>query len=210
MPKLINYTGRQFGRLTVVKRLLISNGYNSRIVECLCNPKFGGCGKTTNVDLSRLIDGTVVSCGCYRKEMATKHGGVNLPEYHSWINIKSRCYNKNNDSYKDYGGRGIVMCSEWKESFEAFYRDMGPKPSPNHSVERQNNNKGYDKQNCHWATRIEQNNNTRRNVFYLYNGIYRTLAAWCREFNLNYNAIYQKINRSGQSFEEIINDLKRP
>lgn len=209
MPKLIDYTGQQFGRLTVIKRLLISNGYNSRVVECLCNPEYGGCGKTTTVDLSRLIDGAVVSCGCYRKERATKHGHHKVPEYKTWVNIKQRCYNEKNDQYNDYGGRGITMCDEWLESFEAFYRDMGPRPSPSHTVERTDNDKGYCKENCKWATRLDQNNNTRRNVFYAYNGTYKTLAAWCREFGLEYNAIYQKITRGGQTFEGIINDLKR-
>ena len=209
MSRLIDYTGRQFGRLTVIKRLLISNGYVSRIVECLCNPEFGGCGKTTNVELGRLLDGTVVSCGCYRKERATKHGLHRSPEYNAWTNIKARCYNEKYTQYSDYGGRGITMSDEWKESFEAFYRDMGPRPSSKHSIERRDNDKGYCKENCRWATRLDQNNNTRRNVFYAYNGTYRTLAAWCRELNLDYNSVYQKITRGGQTFEEIIHDLKR-
>lgn len=209
MPKLIDYTGRQFGRLTVIKRLLISNGYNSRIVECLCNPEYGGCGKIANFDISRLVDGAVVSCGCYRKERATKHGLHHTAEYKVWMNIKMRCYNEKNDQYSDYGGRGIVMSDEWRDSFEAFYRDMGPRPSSHYTVERRENNEGYTKENCHWVTRIEQANNTRRNVFYCYNGVCKTLSTWCRELNLNYNTVYQKINRCGQSLEEIINDLKR-
>lgn len=204
MPKLIDYTGQQFGRLTVIKRLLISNGYNSRVVECLCNPEYGGCGKTTTVDLSRLIDGAVVSCGCYRKERATKHGHHKVPEYKTWVNIKQRCYNKKNDQYDDYGGRGITMCDEWKESFEAFYRDMGPRPSPEHSIDRRDNNKGYSKENCRWATLVEQANNRRDNLYFDFDGDRKTLTEWCREFGLNYNRIRYLILKKGISFEDAI------
>lgn len=96
------------------------------------------------------------------------------------------------------------MCSEWKESFEAFYADMGSRPSNDYSIERNDNDKGYYKENCRWATRIEQANNRRSNVFYEYLGEKKTLSEWCRELNLDIVLTKKRI-QYGWSFEEAAN-----
>ena len=75
--------------------------------------------------------------------------------------MKDRCYNKRRDSFKYYGGRGITVCAEWRNSFEAFYRDMGPRPAPHRTIERKNNDLGYFKGNCIWATKTDQSRNRR-------------------------------------------------
>ena len=91
-------------------------------------------------------------------------GKSSLPEYSSWAGMKQRCYNKNAPFYKYYGGRGIIICDEWLHSFEAFYKHIGPRPTPNHSVDRIDNDGNYAPGNVRWATHSEQMLNTRHNA----------------------------------------------
>jgi hypothetical protein len=108
----------------------------------------------------------------------TTHGGSYRQEYQSWAAIKARCGNPKNVAFRYYGGRGIKVCQRWLESFEAFFQDMGPKPSPDSSIERIDNSGNYCKENCKWATRFQQMNNTRKNLFIEFNGYRMTMAQW--------------------------------
>jgi len=90
---------------------------------------------------------------------AEKHGMKDTSEYYAWARIKQRCYNSNYHLYRRYGGRGIMVCDKWKNSFIAFFKDMGPKPFPKAQIDRIDNNKGYYKENCHWATATENGRN---------------------------------------------------
>jgi hypothetical protein len=102
------------------------------------------------------------------------------PEYAAWIGMRDRCRNPKSVSFHQYGARGITICDRWFDSFEAFVSDIGPRPSMLHSVDRIDNNKGYCKENCRWATQIEQQNNTRANKTITHDGRTLTIAEWAR------------------------------
>ena len=93
--------------------------------------------------------------------MRYKHGRRYTPEYTVWHSMKDRCYRRGNRRYNDYGGRGITVCERWLNSFQAFFEDMSERPSPEHSLERRDNDSHYCPENCYWATRIEQCANRR-------------------------------------------------
>ena len=90
-----------------------------------------------------------------------RHGMEDTRAYRIWNGIKRRCTNPKDPGYKNYGGRGITVCKEWSESFQAFYRDMGDPPTENHQIDRKNNNKGYNKDNCRWVLHVENSQNRR-------------------------------------------------
>ncbi len=204
MTEAANLIGQHFGRLTVIRKHHKSNARKQALWECVC-----GCGSenVVIVPTTSLRKEITRSCGCLRKEATVArnntHGLANTPEYGVWCRIKNRCYNEKEKSYPDYGGRGITMSSEWKESFEAFYHDMGPRPTAGYTVERRDNDKGYSKENCEWATRKEQANNRRTNIYYELGGESKTLQQWCEELDLKYITVYQRL-RHGMSFEEAI------
>jgi hypothetical protein len=154
----------------------------------------------------------VTSCGCEKnkkssdrlRKLVTTHGKSHLPEHSVWKNIKTRCYNKNRKSWKRYGGRGIIVCPEWKDDFEQFYKDMGPRPSLKHSIERKNNNGNYCLENCYWGTSKIQANNTCRNTYVDYNGENKTIAQLSKDTNINRRLLYQRIRQLNWSVEEAI------
>lgn len=115
------------------------------------------------------------------------------PTYKSWSSMMQRCYNSNNPSYHDYGGRGIVVCSRWHD-FKMFFNDMGERPQ-NLSIERINNNLGYKPANCKWGTRQEQNNNTRRNRRITSAGETLTIAQWAERLDIDADTIYTRLFR---------------
>lgn len=163
MKKWEKLVGKRVASLTLLGVQKHGSKYPG-LYECVC-------GNTTLKDISQVNSGKYKSCGCmnqdYRKQSKTIHGHSRAkgrkesPEYNSWRAMKERCLNVNSKSYKDYGGRGIRVCKRWQVSFAAFLEDMGPKPTPNHSIDRINNDWGYTPSNCWWATRVQQNNNQR-------------------------------------------------
>lgn len=126
-------------------------------------------------------------------------------EYNAWQHIRSRCYNKNSPAYPEYGGRGITVCDRWLESFENFYADMGPKPSRKHSIDRYPDNDGpYSPSNCRWATRAEQNRNTRQNVILEFNGKRMCLTEWADLLGICKTTLFARIQRDGWSVERAL------
>jgi hypothetical protein len=159
MSRPIDRTGQVFTRLTVIEKAGYSP-HDKVMWRCLCE-----CGNEVIVVGESLHCGLTKSCGCLRADRAREratHGMTNSPEYRSWAAMKTRCLNPNGHAFNYYGGRGIAVCDRWRDSFEAFYADMGPRPT-GRSLDRIDNDRGYEPDNCRWATATEQNNN-RRNV----------------------------------------------
>lgn len=136
------------------------------------------CGNEKKIRMSFVRSGKTKSCGCLQRGKATKHGMEGTPEYHAWSSMKKRCNLLSDKGYKRYGGRGIKVCDRWMESFENFYEDMGNRPSMRHSLDRINNNKGYSKENCRWATATEQANNRRSTVMIEGYGVTQSISMW--------------------------------
>lgn len=126
-----------------------------------------------------------------------KHPLNGLPEWAIWKDIKRRTCDRKHHAYPNYGGRGITMSDEWLNSAVAFYEDMGPKPTSKHSIERQDNDGPYCKENCIWADRTAQSNNRRNNIRIEYLGRTQTLAQWCTELHLEYEIIRGRYHRGG-------------
>lgn len=113
--------------------------------------------------------------------------GVERKEYRAWLSMRSRCLFPSHKSYQDYGGRGIKICDRWIEDFNAFFIDMGEKPTPKHTLDRIDTNGNYEKSNCRWATQKEQCRNRRSNTWIEYNGITMTKTEWANELGVNKN-----------------------
>lgn len=179
-------TGNTYGLLTVVEYLGIRKTRAFWKTEC-------SCGNTLEISGKDLRNGHTKSCGCLRvdsnrarKGVPVTHGRRNSSEYGAWRAMKKRCLNPNHAAYGNYGGRGILIAPEWINSFEAFYRDVGPRPGPAYSLDRRDNDGNYTKENCRWATRLEQQNNRRSNIVVVHGGEDLTLTELGRKFGASY------------------------
>ena len=131
------------------------------------------------------------------------HNLCHSPENMAWREMRKRCYSVQHARYADYGGRGISVCERWKASFEAFYEDMGPRPSSSHSLERINNDGNYEPGNCRWATPQEQARNRRNNRLLTFQGKTLCAAEWSAITGIHYNTLYGRIAK-GWSDERVL------
>ncbi len=142
--------------------------------------------------------------------MSLKHGhsqrGKMTSTYHSWQDMILRCTSVNSKDYKNYGGRGIEVCEHW-EKFENFLDDMGKPPTKNHSLDRIDNNKGYCKSNCRWATRKEQARNRRNNNLVTHLGTTQCLAKWSEETGVSWETLYARIYKYNWTIERALTEL---
>lgn len=191
-----NLIGMRFGRLTVKERAEDSVSKSGRHrVRWMCDCD---CGKSVIVYADNLRAGKSQSCGCYRvdrnSEQFSTHGMTNTKLYGVWSGMKARCFNKNVDAYKDYGGRGIVVCDEWKNDFSAFYHwAIANGYREGLSIDRIDNDKGYAPDNCHWVTSVVQASNRRSNNTIQYNGEEHTVTEWAKILNINPKTIFNRI-----------------
>ncbi len=114
-------------------------------------------------------------------------------EYQTWLGMWQRCGNPRSTNFKNYGGRGIKVCERWQK-FENFIADMGRRPSAEHSIERKDHDGDYCSENCVWATRVEQNNNSRHNVLLTHNGKTQNIMQWSQELGMSFTALWSRIN----------------
>jgi hypothetical protein len=151
--------GTQLGRWTVIGTSSLGTAKHPKLL-CRC-----ACGNQRDVDAGHLKHGRSTSCGCVNPGSRCVGWINDTPPaaYKVWIGIRERCSNPNQISYPWYGGKGVRVCELWAHSFEAFYADMGERPSKNHWIERLDNARGYEPGNCVWATPTEQARNTARN-----------------------------------------------
>jgi hypothetical protein len=193
-------TAQTFGRLTVIERG--ANKGPRAYWWCTC-----ACGKRRLVPHDYLTYGKTKSCGCLRKELSRQrrliHGMRNSPEYHIWCSMRQRCRNPHVKSYADYGGRGITVCERWARSFQNFYADMGPRPSPMHTIERKNNDGPYSLDNCIWLPNTLQNMNKRSNRLITLDGQTACLQEWIHRTGISLTTFYQRVQR-GWSEQEAL------
>jgi len=196
MSNIKDLSGQKFNKLTVIS---FSHSNNESFWLCKCD-----CGNSKIIKSSHLKSGHTKSCGCIRRESnVSKHY-----LYNTWSNMINRCYNKKSTSYKNYGGRGVFVCSEWRESFSTFLRDMGDRPE-GLTLERKDNFNGYKPDNCKWATTKEQANNRRKpktGKKYEAFGVFRTISEWSMETGLSYACINTRLKR-GWSVEDSVTKL---
>ena len=197
--------GNRYVRLLVVGRAGSQGG--KAAWACLCD-----CGTTIAVTGDILRQGHQKSCGCYRKEATrlrqsyhghSNSGGLKRESrtYKSWQEMWRRCTVPSHISYKNYGGKGILVTEEWAD-FKVFLSDMGERP-PNTSIDRKDGDLGYCKGNCKWSSRVEQSQNRSQCHRITLNGVTHVLAEWCRRLSVDYNKAYRAIVTKGMNPEDV-------
>jgi hypothetical protein len=214
--KLPSLVGQTFTRLCVLREAE-RNKHGHRQWECLCV-----CGKTVIVLQNLLRSGATKSCGCLHREvtaaMMVTHGhartNAHTAEYRTWRGMLARCEIRSATHFAAYGGKGVKVCVGW-HTFEAFLADMGFRPSSSHSIDRMNNDRGYDcgrcddckargaTLNCRWATPEEQSRNRGVTKFVEHNGQHVTLVALAHEHAVSYHALYRRLSR-GQALAKAL------
>ena len=204
MKKIRDLTGQRFGR-TVVKEFAYKNSHGLSCWRCVCD-----CGKEHIACGTTLTRGHTRSCGCLHDELArkraTKHNGCKTKLYTIWQAMRRRCFDIHSKSYSDYGARGITVCKEWATSYKCF-RDWAFNNGYEDglTIDRINNNGNYCASNCRWATRAQQNDNTRRTIKIKYKNKTQTLTEWCNELGLRRDTIYARIYSYGWPIEKAFN-----
>lgn len=189
----IDISGQRFGRLITIKRLIPSGETRNKwLCQCDCGNK---CLATTS-DLRR---GKTKSCGCLKKELDKnrnkRHGMSNTSLHKRWRSIKDRCFNSKSKSFKNYGGRGISMCDEWKNSFESFENwALGNGYQENLTIERIDVDGNYEPKNCCWIPLEEQAKNRRTTRLISFNGETYSIREWSKRLGISESTLYFRLN----------------
>lgn len=199
--KALDLKGKKFNNLTVLEKT--KNKGEKVLWKCQC-----ACGKITFVTTCNLRGDKVKSCGCLKNQNLisrnTKHNQRHTKLYEVWKSIKQRCLNPNNRYFKNYGGRGITICKEWKDDFINFYNwsiENGYKE--NLTIDRIDNNGNYDPSNCRWTNRYIQANNTRNNHYIFFNNENLTISQWAKKLNISYHTLFLRL-KNGWSIEKAL------
>ena len=188
---MTDLTGQRFGKLTVISLHGTRRepyGGSRRLWLCQCE-----CGAQTNVAGNNLRNGHTTSCGS-KTHQHNYHGITNTPIYHVWENMLSRCTNRHHPSWKNYGGRGITVCAEWTD-FMAFHKDMAEGYREGLTIDRENNNAGYCKENCRWIRQSGQMLNTRRTRLLTVGGITMAAKQWSKKTGVKYATLLSRLNQ---------------
>jgi hypothetical protein len=195
--------GSKFARWSIVD----SDGSNRLLCRC-------ECGVERSVARYLLVSGGSKSCGCLRRDRQrerSKYRGASTygqrsrqrPEYAAWYHAIQRCHDKNCISYPSYGGRGILVCERWRNSFLTFLADIGSRPGRGYSLDRIDNDKGYEPSNCRWATDSEQQQNKRSTPYITFDGKTLPLAGWAIKVGVSRHALCQRL-RNGWNVERAL------
>lgn len=206
MAAFKDLTGKTFGKLTVIGQTGETK-YGNRVWKCVCE-----CGNYTDAFTAELNSGHKQTCGNHSRSVGFVSKSTRL--YRTWQNMKNRCYWEKDKSFRNYGGRGIRVCEEWKNSFSNFrewalrsgYKD-------NLTIDRINTNGDYSPENCRWATIKQQENNKRNNHRLEFNGITKTISEWAEALDIPKQALSNRI-KAGWPVEEALtrplkNDYRR-
>jgi hypothetical protein len=206
-------TGQRFGRLTVLRFAGVK--WNSSSWLCQCD-----CGNTVEPLRENLTNGQTTSCGCFRREFsrdkALTHGHTaaidgerfETPEYATWSRIKRRCFNQNDKDYPDYGGRGITICDEWRDNFQAFFDYVGKRPSRVHSIDRFPDKDGdYRPGNVRWATPSQQARNRRTNRIVHFMGREMALAEACEIAGMKSHTVAKRMAKGWSAHRALTEPL---
>jgi len=199
-------SGQRFGRLAVIER---AGNIGEHPVKWLCKCD---CGNEKAIDGNSLRMGKTKSCGCFLSETVRKrkmvHGFYGERLYNIWQHMKDRCYYPRNDNYKNYGGRGISVCDEWKENYSAFKEwALNNGYSDSLTIDRKNNDGNYEPGNCRWATIDTQSNNKQNTVYITINGETHNLKEWSELSNIPRIIIYGRFKR-GWSEDRLLEPIK--
>ncbi len=200
-----NLVGKKYGLLTVLAEVERKGKDRRVLVRCDCV-----LATEKVVYFGNLQRGATTSCGCVHKSISsavaialnTTHGLCKHRLYSTWGSMKKRCHDPKHKSYATYGGRGITVCERWQR-FENFYADMGPTYKEGLTLDRKDNNKGYDPDNCRWATWSEQGKNRRTNLIATLNGRTQCVTAWCQELGVSINTVRSRL-RVGKTPEQAL------
>lgn len=194
--KIKDLTGQKFNMLTVI-------GIASRnplYWKCRCE-----CGNITRVRTNNLTSGQVKSCGCLHKRGNPIHNLSKTRLYRIYKKMIRRCYTEEEPAYQNYGGRGITVCDEWRNSVEAFCKWAMENGYHDHlTIDRVDNNGNYCPENCRWTTYKVQSNNRRTNIDVTIEGETKTLQEWCTLYNVPYKRVYMRIKSGWNPVEAIM------
>lgn len=206
MGAKLNLIGQVFGRLTVISE---SDKIGEKITWlCQCS-----CGGFTICTTHNLRRDHVKSCGCltHDNELRFTHRDSRSREYGIWVAMKKRCYNPATEGYKNYHDRGIAVCDRWLHSYENFLEDMGRRPNSKMTLDRTNNDGNYSPENCRWATREQQANNTRACRLVEYRGSKRNMKTWSTMYHMRYGTLANRLNTLKWDIEKaLLTPVKTP